>query len=197
MFDVKVHQNKVLRFVSAVMMFMAISLSANAEFFIGADAADYKLELTFQNGTDHYDINPGRLRLGWSGKYGGVELNALTDSDKTITSFTATQDKYEIENAYGLFLHFRDKNGYIRLGGMWMDTTFSTSLTGFPTVTDKSSVFLRSIGLGFEFEVLPHVNLHIDYTYMSGRTDYPSIVSGTGNTGIKMTGFGAGVSVAF
>ncbi len=181
-------------FTGLCLMFFAAITPAQAEFFIGADATTLGAELQFTEGSFLYNLAPYRAKLGYRGETLGFEIHALSNQDKTIGTYVGSDYNFKIENNVGAYIHLREKWVYARLGGTWLQTTF----THVPTNTsDSDTVFLLTGALGVELRLGKHLFFNLDYTYSEGKGHYPNLVGGTSKPTITMQGFGAGVNLAF
>lgn len=185
---------------SSLSLFLAGTYSASAGWFFGTDTTTLGAELGFtngtpyQNGSDLYNLEPYRVKVGYRGETAGIEVNAYTNQDKTIASFNGLEANFAMENTVGVYLHLHERWAYARLGVTWMDSTFSAPAIN---ASESSTLALPTIAIGVEYKIGKHFFFSADYTYAEGTGKYPAIVTGTGRVPVTVQGFGAGVNLEF
>jgi hypothetical protein len=163
---------------------------------LGADAV--RLDAKTDWSSPHYifDLEPTRLRLGFQGKFFGLELHAYDKVDD-IQDYLGIGCKLEIEESYGAYLRMQDRWVFFREGVTWFDTRF----TAFPLgVTNRDVIAMPTYAVGLEIPLGPFLAINVDYTYADGRARYPDItVLGPGLTDptLRIQGAAAGITLRF
>ncbi len=188
-----------MRFVKIPIALLAIATFAGSparadiKTFIGADAVESELEVIYANGTETYEYEQLRVRLGWETTAGSFGLEILSGAeDDTIDPF-GTPFEYEMEPAIGFYATL-GKPVYLKVGWSRWNTIYTNLSTGVP---DTEQVDSYEIGLGFNLPLGRLATIYADYSLRDTEAKYPKHLTGSGLADLESELITVGLNVLF
>ena len=175
------------------MLLLGFTSLANAQYFVGVDAMALGARIAWDSPpiTQNYELELGRLRLGYQGDFFGFEVHVYSKDDDTSTD-NGFNDKLELDTSYGAYLSMQEKWVYARLGVTWFDTYYTDLNLG---LTDRDLIAMPTATLGIEVPLGQHIGINLDYTYAEGSSTYSTISASSPN--LRMQGPAVGLTVKF
>jgi hypothetical protein len=159
---------------SALLSFSLLNLTtANAEYYIAADASYMKSRAQFYDGSTRFTLNTGRLRFGQRLESFGWEIHAIAPASDTGTFSNGDVDELEIRGGLGILwtAASEDRRFYGGIGITQVFTDYKViagSLAGSSSESDSTFV---TITLGAQYPISKQARISVDYSYYLGDFD--------------------------
>lgn len=175
------------------MTLLGSSVQANAsQFYMGAQATNISAHLDYGNGSESYNLNPTRLELGWRERSFYWAIHMLTSGQDTDVDIFGATYEMNMDTSFGIFVGLSAPNYYLSLGLQNFDTSYRQVTS---TTRNKSNIVTLGLQLGVQHEIMPNLSLYADFSYYTGKADYPSFF--TSEPDFSAYGFAGGVKYTF